>query len=112
MKALLIFSFFISHLYAGKYWVKFANDREKLSRINQVLINFNCNKCQASKYLKYVVNLNYNEIKYINPYSIACKKVGGKVRIGKLFNGHSQSFCFFSDNSFISTNTFKIKMAR
>ena len=92
----------------SKYWVKFGNEKAELKRIDSGFINIKCDKCQALSNINKEVQLDRNETALKNPFSVACTKIQGKVRIGKLYSGHSQSFCFFKDESFMSTNMFRV----
>lgn len=93
-----------------KYWVNFGKKKLQLRVIESGFVEKDCQKCKALTFLEKSAELNQENINYKNPYSVACRKLGGKVRIGKLYSGHSQSFCFHpKDNSFISTNILKFK---
>lgn len=88
----------------SKFWVKFGGEKKNLKVIHSGFINVKCAHCQAIKLLKKSMTLKVENINFKNPYAIVCSKYKGKVRIGKLYSGHSQSFCFMPDKSFISTN--------
>ncbi len=79
-----------------------------LERHGRDFINTSCKECLAKSHLKQKVKLSQSEVNLKNPSSLACDQLKGVVRIGKLFNGHSQSFCFFRDGSLLSANSFVI----
>ena len=93
----------------SKYWVKFGKKTKELRLVKPGFVNLNCDECSAIKLLDNIISVSQKESSNKNPYSVACNKKDGKVRIGKLYSGHSQSFCFMGDKSFISTNILKIK---
>jgi hypothetical protein len=76
-------------------------------RLSEGFISPNCENCDAQKVISKDIKLNTSDLIDKNPGSVKCEKLKGKVRIGKLYSGHSQSFCFFKDNSYISTNLLK-----
>jgi len=78
---------------------------------DQVLLFSPSKKSQAIQATTQVVNLTREEVSGLNPGSVACKKLKGKVVLGKLWNGHSQSFCFFQDQSLVSCQGIKLNIA-
>lgn len=112
MKKIIILSFILCipliSLAQTKYWAQFGSQKVDLKRIDSGFINTDCDKCLALSFVNKEVNITRKETALKNPYSIACKKSKGKIRVGKLYSGHSQSFCFFKDKSFISANLFKV----
>tara|TARA_Y100000389_G_C17064630_1_gene319009 strand:- start:187 stop:513 length:327 start_codon:yes stop_codon:yes gene_type:complete len=94
----------------SKFWASFGSEKKNLKVIQSGFINENCEKCQAKGLLSKSASLKKENIKLKNPYAVACSKLNGKVRIAKLYSGHSQSFCFMPDNSFVSTNLLSFKV--
>ena len=95
----------------SKHWVTFGNEKINLKVIESGFISENCQKCKAKSFINKIAKVSLDQIKLKNPYSVACKNLGGKVRLGKLSSGNAQSFCFAKDNSMVSTNilSFEIK---
>lgn len=110
MKFLILYlSFFVSFSVSAKsttYWVTFGPEKVVLQRTGKGFINSDCSKCLASAAPLLNVKISPQELINKNPGSVHCEKRDGKVIIGKLYNGHSQSFCQFSDKSLISVNIF------
>ena len=77
----------------------------------QALLFSPSKKSQALQAISKGINLTRQEVSGLNPGSVACKKLKGKVVLGKLWNGHSQSFCFFQDKSLVSCQGIKLKIA-
>ncbi len=76
----------------------------------QALLFSPSKKSQAFQAITKGVNLTGQEVLGLNPGSVACKKLKGIVVLGKLWNGHSQSFCFFQDKSLVSCQGIKLKI--
>ncbi len=76
----------------------------------QALLFSPSKKSQALQAITQGVNITRQEVSGLNPGSAACKKLKGKVVLGKLWNGHSQSFCFFQDKSLVSCQGIKLKI--
>jgi hypothetical protein len=87
-----------------KFWVQFGKEKLKLERFDEGFLSLKCQDCLALSALKKKIKIEQKELTNKNPGSVQCEKLNGKVRIGKLYSGHSQSFCFFKDKSFLSTN--------
>lgn len=110
MKVLVLFSL-IFHVYAkdlraSKFWVQIGKTKIHLSLFNGGFIEESCKKkCVAYTLLNQKVkdDVKIDEVSK-NPKSEKCKKLGGVVIIGKLYSGHSQSFCQAKDKSIVSTN--------
>ena len=100
----------LNSIAADKYWVSFGKEKVSLQAKGSGFITKDCKKCKALSFTKKEIQLTQAEINLKNPFSVACKKAGGKVRIGKLYSGHSQSFCFAKDETMISTNILSFKM--
>jgi len=108
---LISLSFSLSSQAKSKFWVKFGDKKINLQVINSGFINQNCDKkCLALSLVGKAVEISSSADDAVNknPFSIACKKLGGNVRIGKLYSGNSQSFCFMKDKSILSTNLFDL----
>lgn len=88
------------------FWVTFGPEKVVLQRLRNGFINHDCKKCQASASPLLNVKVSAEELINKNPGSVHCEKREGKVIIGKLYSGHSQSFCQFKDKSLISVNIF------
>jgi hypothetical protein len=89
----------------SKFWVTFGPEKVILKVYKGGFLNSDCNECEAKKLVGKRVKIGQSESARRSPYSIACKKHGGKVVIGKLYSGNQQSFCRMSDKSIVSTNT-------
>lgn len=94
--------------FKGKFWVKFSNKKVEISRYKDGFISKDCEDCLAKRSTIKKVNIDSMNKDQLNPYSLACKKVNGKVIIGKLYNKNSQGFCLFEDKSLVSLNCFTI----
>lgn len=113
MKFLIILTliFIPKYLKAGStFWVSFNGQKIILERDQQSLYSKDCKNCMAKKYLHQSITLKKTEVEFKNPSSLVCKKIDSSIIIGKLQNGHSQSFCQFKDESVLSTNSFKIEI--
>ncbi len=107
---LIIATFSFSLQADSKFWVKFGKQKVYLRVTGSGFINKDCKNCLAKALIGKSITLsNSKESDFKNPFSVACKKLGAKVRIGKLYSGHSQSFCFMKDESLISSNLIIIK---
>lgn len=110
MKVLVLTLLIFSSIFAqNKFWVKFGDKKIALKVIDGGFINIDCDKCKAFEIRKTEVNIRKKRLKERNPFSEACRYHDGKVIIGKLYSGHSQSFCRMKDKSIISTNVLKFK---
>jgi hypothetical protein len=107
---LLIFIFIFigsTSLFArpSKFWVKFGKKRTSLKILGDGFISIKCNKkCEALKFMNQKDLQVSSRKQSKNPYAVKCKAMDGKVLIGKLYSGHSQSFCQAKDKSIVSTN--------
>lgn len=102
----------LNSIAADKFWVRFGKEKITLRVKGSGFITKNCKKCKAIAFMEKEIQLSQEEINLKNPFSVACKKAGGKVRVGKLYSGHSQSFCFAKDGSTISTNILHFKLKK
>jgi hypothetical protein len=100
-----------SYAFSTDFWVRFGAERMNLKRIESGFVNGKCKSCDALKLKEKTAQISKEAVKFKNPYALACKELNGKVRIGKLYSGHQQSFCFSQkDSSFISTNLLKFEL--
>jgi hypothetical protein len=98
--------------YSKSYSVEIGPKSIELERQGQALYFSPNKKSQALSAITQGVNLSSREVSGVNPGSAACKKLKGKVILGKLWNGHSQSFCLFADQSLVSCQGIKFHITQ
>jgi hypothetical protein len=99
---LFLLNIIVPKVYAAQFWVIFGDTKRELERFKSGFISPTCNNCLA---LQASSNKATPHPRLsTNPGGPTCKKNNGKVKVGKLYSGHSQAFCMLKDNSFISLN--------